>query len=877
MAKTFYSFDEVPALEEQLGSFSAVCDTVGAKSANLGEMKKLGVETPLGIILSSEAYKQFIEGGSVDISEDLWEDFLQELKRIEEALGLKYGSPNKPLLLAVRGDASKYMVGMLDSVTHIGLNDITARALERTSLNRAYVWDCYRRLVQGYGMVVLRISADEFEHELEQFRKARRLETWSKFSDHDYIELTKINKAIIVRKTGRAFPQDPFEQLRRVMIAVFASVNSERAKTFRNLLNIGDVTGSLSVTPMVFGNNGIGSMAVVALSRDLVTGEANVNGGYAVNATCDDVSSGARDILGFDTLTKEHSMLHREIVEIAKKAENHFKYPVIIDFIVNDGKPICLEAVRAQLTAPGRFKCAKDMVGDGLITRIDGLNILEPADMIQMMSPQLADESKTKFSKGVGCGNECIVGKVCLTPEDVFAAKKEGVSAIYVKKTLIPADFDAFLAASAVVTAAGSNVSFGAAISRLYRKTAAIGCDALEIDYGAREVHCKGAKIGAGEMMTVSGCGGVLEGAQELKNPIKLDDVNAKEVLHWADEIRQDKIYIYTNAHDSSDVKLAVDVESDGVGLFTVEKFFDESKDLLIELAKGYSETSLSEFENRLTEKLGDVFSNGGTKAVTVRLFEPAFQKHLPSAAEIAKEIGEMTVKEAAPEEIEEKRNLMNLIKHLELNSRIGCRGVRACITHPEFMNAQFKAIVNAVQAAKGKSADPLVRILVPFVTEANEMTYIIKSFNEAASAAGITAKIGAQIETPRACLTVSKIANACDFIDISTAFLNELSYSMINEDVRDKFLEQYAERKIMDKDVLETVDSESTGIMMTKCISEAREAKEGSVVGIYNEDFANPQTFTKYIQFGINAFICKPPAVPIARLCAAKTLLADK
>ena len=876
MTKPLYNFDEVPALQEKLGSFSALCDAIGAKSANLSEMKKLGVQTPAGVILSSEAYRQFIEGGSVDIPEELWEDFLQELKPIEEAMGARYGSPHRPLLLAVRGDASKYMVGMLDSVTHLGLNDVTARALERTSLNRAYVWDCYRRLVQGYGMVVLHIPADEFEHELELFRRARRLETWSKFSDHDYIELTKINKAIIVRKTGRAFPQDPFEQLRRVMIAVFTSVNSDRAKTFRKLLNVGDVTGSLSVTPMVYGNNGIGSMAIVALSRDLITGEAKVNGGYAVNATCDDVSSGSREILGFDTLTKENSMLHREVVEIAKKAENHFKYPVVIDFIVNDGKLVCLEAVSAQLTAPGRFKCTKDMVADDLITKIEGLNRLEPDDIIQMMSQQLADESANRFSKGVCAGKECIVGRTCLTADEVFAAKKEGVPAIFVKKSLIATDFDAFLAASAVVTAAGSNVSFGAAISRLYRKTAAIGCEALEIDYENREVLCKGAKIAAGEMMTVAGCGGVLQGEQERKNPITLDDINAKEVLHWADEIRENKIFIYTKAFDASDVKLAVDVESDGVGLFTVEKFFDENKELLINLAKGYTEESLSEFENCLTEKLGDVFANGGTKAVTVRLFEPAFEKYLPSAAELAKEIGDMTVREAEAEQIEEKRNLMNLIKSLELNSRIGCRAVRACITHPEFMAAQFKAIINSVQAAKGRSADPKVRILVPFVTEANEMKHMIKSFNEAASEAGVTAKFGAQIETPRACLTATKIAEACDFMDISTEFLNELAFGMINEDVRDKFLDQYSERKIMNKDILETLDSESAGIMMTKCISEARATKDDSVVGFYHDDFANPQTFTKYIQYGINSFICKPPAVPIARLCAAKTLLAE-
>ena len=875
MTKTLYNFDEVPALKERLGSFSSICEVIGAKTANLNEIKSFGITTSSGVILSSEAYKAFVDNGSVDIPEELWEDFLQELKPIEEALGLRYGSPHAPLLLSVRGDASKYMVGMLDSVTHLGLNDLTARALERTSKNRAYVWDCYRRLVQEYGTVVLHIPAEDFEYELNRFRRARRLETWTKFSEHDFIELTKINKAIVVRKTGRAFPQDPFEQLRRVMCAAFASVTSERANTFRKLLRVGDVTGSLIVSPMVFGNNGIGSMAVVSLSRDLVTGEAKINGGYAVNATCRDVAMGDGEVLGFETLAKDSSMLHREIVEITKKAEAHFKYPVAMDFVVNDGKPVCLSVVQAYLTAPGRFKCAKDMVGDGLMTKIDGLHIIEADDMIQMMSAQLADESKERFCKGVCAGKECIVGTLCLCPEDVFAAKKAGKSAVYVKTSLLPTDFEAFLAASAVVTAKGGNVGFGPAISRLFRKTGALACEGLEIDYENRVIRCKDATISAGESITVAGCGGVFAGEQERKNPITLDDVNAKEVLHWADEVRQDKIYVYTNAYNSSDVKLAVDVESDGVGLFTIEKFFDDDKQILVDLAKGYTEERLEAFEKLLKDKLTDVFSNGGSKAVTIRLFEAAFEKYLPCPAELAKEIGELTVKEGQPEEIEEKRNLLNMLRNLELNSRIGCRSVRSCIAHPEFMKAQFKAILSALEAAKG-SAEPKVRLLVPFVTEANEMSYLIRSFNEMASDSGVTAKIGAQVETPRACLTSSKLVNACDFVDISTAFLTELTYGMINEDVHDKFLKEYAERKIMNNDVLTERDPQSTAAMMLKCITEAREAKQDAVVGIYDDDFANPQTFRQYYDYGINSFICKPEAVPIARLCAAQTVLAD-
>ena len=875
MTKSLYNFDEVPSLKEQLGSFESLCEVIGAKTANLNEVKSLGVATASGIILSSAAYKEFIDAGSVDIPEELWEDFLQELKPIEASLGLKYGSAQTPLLLSVRGDASKYMLGMLDTVTHIGLNDITARALERTSGNRAYVWDCYRRLVQEYAMVVLHIPADEFEHELSQFRKARRLETWTKFSEHDFIELTKINKAIIVRKTGRAFPQDPFEQLRKVMCAAFASVTSERAKTYRKLLNIGDVTGSLTVSPMVFGNNGIGSMAIVSLSRDLVTGEAKVNGGYAVNATCTDVAFGERDVLGFDTFAKEISMLHREITEITKKAEAHFKYPVLLDFVVNEGKPVCLKAVRAQLTAPGRFKFAKDMVADNLFTQIEGLKTIEPDDMIQMMSAQLADESKEKFCKGVGAGKECIVGTLCLTPEDVFAAQKAGQHAVYVKNLLMPTDFDAFLAASAVVTAKGGNVGFGAGIARLFRKTGAFGCDGLEIDYESKCIRCRDVTINAGDAITVCGCGGVFAGEQERKNPIQLDDVNAKEVLHWADEIRNNKIFVYTNAHTASDVKLAVDVESDGVGLFTIEKFFDDEKQILIDLAKGYTEDALSAFEKVLTEKLSEVLSNGGSKAVTLRLFEAAFEKYLPCPSTLAKEIGEMTVKEAAPEEIEEKRNLLNMLKNLRMNSRVGCRSVRACVTHPEFMKTQFRAILSALQSAKS-NAEPQLRILVPFVTEANEMAYIIKSFNEMASEAGVTAKIGAQIETPRACLTSAKVANACDFIDISTAFLNELTYGMIDEDCHDKFLRQYDERKIMNNDALRELDEDATAPMMLKCVSEARAAREDGIVGIYDDGFADPLVFKRFIGYGINSFICKPEAVPIVRLCAAQTVLPE-
>lgn len=891
---TIYSFDDFSKLKEELGSIPAVSKLLGIKSATLCQIRELNINIPPGIILSTEAYKQFLENKCADIPEDLWEDILQQLRPIEENSKQKYGSPKNPLLLSVRGDSPNYMVGMLDAVTNIGLNDLTARAMERNTNNRSFVWDCYRRVVQDYGVVVDKIPLSVFEDELEKFRASRNLHSFSSFSALDYIQLTKINKAIIVQKTGNPFPQDPFEQLRKIICAVFSSQTLNRVKLFKKQSHIEEEENlsSLMIMPMLFGNRSITTSSTIVATRDLVTGSPDLIGESAINATCRDISSGQRDPLPLTQLSKENSDLYNKVTTIGKTLEKHFKKPQIIDYVYEKGQVCVLQASNAQLTATGKFRVAKDMVESGLITKEESLCNFEPEDVCELLAPRLASAPPAAFCKGIQSGNACVVGKVCLTNESVIELSKKGESAILFKRSISSTDFESLIASSAVVTSKGNNFSLAASLTRLFRKTAALGCQNLEINTETGEVKCGDVTIKDGDEVTVTGDGQVIVGAQELIQPESQNDEFANEVLRWADEVRKGKIRVFTIASNSEDASKASSVGSDGVGTLSIESFFEgDNRRFISDLADATNEEAVNAFENHLCDQLKTVFQGAGSKSiVTIRLFDPNPISYLESPLELAKEIGVLLAQKdrdgdefAAQDELDTKiQELENMKKARKKNAAIGSRAIRLLIQRPELLTAELKAILNASKEGRGGGNEsdegsengPLTRIVVPFVADFREVDFFNKKFEEVSLEIGEKAKIGVEVDTVRGCLGADKIAETADFITLSTAHLVESTFSIDKNEAQKKLLPNYQEKKILNsKDLFEKVPK-SVEELMKICTNEAKQNKADGEVGLFSEEFNNPKVIEKYTELGINSFICRPQAVPIARLCAAKNLI---
>jgi pyruvate,orthophosphate dikinase len=878
MSQQIYRFEDIPRLKGDVGS--SLPSIIGSKATYLSDMIALNFpgHVPRGFVLTSSAWQKFIDGGGVDIPNDLWDETLQAIKLIEDCERLQFASPKKPLLLSVRGDSSVYLTGMLDAVTNVGLNDLTARALERTSRNRPYVWDCYRRLVEGFGVVVLRISVGEFAFELEQFKRSRNLRSFEDFTTLDYVELTKINKAIIVRKTGRPFPQDPFEQLRRIMAAVFASTQTERVSQYRKALNIGPITGSLIIQPMVFGNNSFESFGVVLSSRDLVTGEANVIGEFVVNGTTSDVWTAARESCPLAEFPRAD--LAKDMVDIAKLAEKHFKHPVFADFIIQDGKSFLTQVAPAWLTATGRFRSSVDLVSEGTASKKEALKAIEVGDIIQLLSKQQVGEAQP-FCTGWRAGNECVVGKLCLTPEQVYEAKRAGESAIFVKHGLTSADFDVILAASGIVTTSGSNLSFAAALARLFRKTAAIGCSDLQILYSENMIKCNDATVAVGADMAINPEGLVISHSLETRVPELISIPHAQQVLRWADEVRQGKIAVYTTAQTPEEVKLSVEIESDGVGQLSLQKLFtEEHNKMFAEMRSGITEDLISQFEEFLTVLLGAVFEVASCKTITIELCDPDFASYLPSTLDLAREIGVLKgKKEAAGDnfdgdnELAEKQALLTKLRNLKQpNIAIGCRGVRLLLAYAELLEAQFRAIAFAVKSARGKNAEPKIRVIAPFVSDAGEVKKMQKLLDGNLEQWGEKAVVGALVETPRSCLTAGRLAEAGSFLLLSIPRLVELTFGIIQSDAG--WMKAYRDRGIFKEDIFGKIEQQSVGVLMKRAVEGAKQAKSDGEIGIYNEEFGNPEVLASYIGLGINGIICKPNAVPIARLGAAKALL---
>jgi pyruvate,orthophosphate dikinase len=680
-----------------------------------------------------------------------------------------------------------------------------------------------------------------------------------------------------------------------VLAAVFAAHTTERVALFKRTLGLPKAAvGAIAVQAMVFGNTGPNSAAAVVCSRDPVTGAAGVVGEAVVNGTPADVWRSTRASVAADSLP-----VYAGLVQIVQTAERIFRHPVIADFVVEDGRPWCTQIAPAQLTAAGRFKAAVALVSERVTEKKDALEAVDADDIRQLVSLEIAAEPPAVLCTGVPAGRECVVGKLCLTPEQVKETQKAGGRPVFVTSRITSADLEVILAAGAVVTTAGTNLSFAAAILRLLRKTAALGCADLAIDYRRGQILREETVIEAGGEITVTGDGRVIAGGVETLTPKQVQNPDALEVLRWADEFRKDKIFVYTTARTAEDVKFAIDIESDGIGTFKMGSLFEgDHASLLKSLADGFNEELLCNFEEHLTVSLEPILQNVCSKILTFELFVPDFPQYFRCPLEVAREIGALKAKAAKqaadaadPEgkppavpppfehqaELDAKiEELAKLKKLRNKNASIGCAGVRYCLVNADLLTAQYRAIAFAAKSAKAKRESPKLRIVCPLVSHERELQKLTTLLTDEVERYGENTAIGAFLETPRSCLASAQIANAAPFLIVSMPTLTEYTFASSASDGEKTWLKPYRDRGIFKNDIFGIPDPTSVVALMNKAIKAAREAAPQGEVVIYNEDFGKPGTdlLEQYIAVGVNGLICKPAVVPIARLAAAKSVL---
>jgi pyruvate, orthophosphate dikinase len=848
---------------------------LGGKGANLAEMTRIGVPVPPGFTITTEACRHYMHGG--DIPSGLVEEVEANLRRMEQDTGKSFGGSTSPLLLSVRSGAAVSMPGMMDTILNLGLNDETAEALARESGNDRFAFDSYRRFVHMYGNVVLNIRGEKFEHLLEDAKRRRGVRLDTGLTGDDLREVVTRSKDLVLETTGRAFPDDPSEQLWGAIHAVFDSWETPRAKAYRRINNISDELGTaVNVMSMVFGNLGEDSGTGVAFTRDPSTGAADFFGEFLVNAQGEDVVAGIRDPQPIDEMAAHFHGPYHELVAAGRRLEQHYREMQDLEFTIERGRLYMLQTRTGKRSAAAAIRIAVEMVEEGLITREEALLRVEPGQLDQLLHPTIDPNAKLQvLTSGLPASPGAASGQVVFNPEEAAERGAAGDAVILVRRETSPEDFEGMVAARAVLTCRGGMTSHAAVVARGMGKCCVVGATELQIDevYGRFTVGDQVVKHD--EWITLDGATGrVIRGNVPTVEP-ELSEQYIR-LMGWADEVR--RLGVRANADTPKDAAKARKFGAAGIGLCRTEHmFFEEGRIdavremILSENGEGRSR-ALSKLLPMQREDFEGIFRAMDGLPVTIRLLDPPLHEFLPAgSAEIKSLSKKMGVDPAR------LRGLVD--QHREANPMLGHRGVRIGITFPEITRMQAQAIFEAAINVKNEGIVPVPEIMVPLVGTVQELriqrALIEEVAKEVLTAAGtqIDYLIGTMIELPRAALTADRIAEEADFFSSGTNDLTQTTLGLSRDDAG-TFLPHYVEAGIFPDDPFQSLDVEGVGKLVEIGTRFGRTARQDLKVGVCGEHGGDPRSIDFFHRTGLDYVSCSPYRVPVARLAAAQVAI---
>ncbi len=856
---------------------------LGGKGANLAEMTNIGLPVPPGFTISTEVCTRFYENKEA-LPEELEPQMKEAISRMEEIVGARFGDPSAPLLVSVRSGARASMPGMMDTVLNLGLNPDTAAGLAKLAGDERFVYDSYRRFVQMYGNVVLDLSHDAFEDELSSGMRAAGVEEDSQLDAETLKSIVKSFKEIVKRETGSAFPDDPWEQLRGAVKAVFLSWNNDRAVSYRRLNRIPDDWGTaVSVQAMVFGNMGPDCATGVAFTRDPATGENVFYGEYLPNAQGEDVVAGIRTprplVKGksdLQSLEEYMPELFAQLRDVRKRLEEHYKDVQDLEFTIQKGKLYILQTRSGKRTGAAAIKFAVDMVREGLIDTKTAVKRVEPAHLDQLLHPQIDPKSgATPVAKGLPASPGAASGKVVFTAGDAVSWAEKGEDVVLIRNETSPDDIDGMHSARAVVTARGGMTSHAAVVARGMGKSCVVGCGALSIDYTSKTISVGGKSIGEGDFVTVDGTtGNVYAGKVATVEASMTGDFS--EFMKWADEART--IGVRANADTPEDAATARRFGAEGIGLTRTEHmFFGEERLPVVQemiLAEGVEarRKALDRLLPFQREDFVGILRAMESLPVTIRLLDPPLHEFLPAGAEAVKKLAESTGR--SPKEVQAKVESLR-----EANPMLGHRGCRLGITYPEIYEMQVRAIFEAACRLTKEGVKVLPEIMIPLTGTAAEFEGLRvmcdKVGAEVMEATGTKLKylVGTMIEIPRACLVADKIAKTAEFFSFGTNDLTQMTFGYSRDDAG-TFLPGYVEKGILKEDPFQVLDVEGVGQLVEMGIRKGRSVRKDLKIGICGEHGGEPASIHFCHAAGMNYVSCSPYRVPVARLAAAQAAL---
>jgi len=856
---------------------------LGGKGLGLVEMTSIGLPVPPGLVVTTEACREYLRTGSVP--SELFGEIRSKLSQLETTTGKTLGGTDRPLLLSVRSGGPFSMPGMMDTILDLGLTDSVAETMAAQVGDKRFAMDAYRRLIQMYGSTVLGIPKVDFETVLDQKKRVLGLGQDAEIPAGAMEDVVRAFKKVVLEKSGTPFPQDPWQQLERAVGAVFRSWENPRAREYRRYYKIADDLGTaVTIQTMVFGNSGKNSGSGVGFTRNPNTGEKRLYGEFLVDAQGEDVVSGSRTPVPIDSVG---GSFFSQLERVAERLEQHFRDMQDFEFTVESGHLYLLQTRTGKRTPQAAVRIAYEMAKEGLVTKEEAVQRLDPADVERLLHRAIDPSVRVKpIAKGLNASPGAVSGIVVLDTSVAVAMGARGQKVILVRPETTPDDFSGIIAAQGVLTAKGGLTSHAAVVARGMGRPAVVGCSTITLDPLKGFFTVEGGEVvKSGDVITIDGTSGtVMLGAVPTVEP-KLTPEFGK-LLEWADDLR--KLGVYANADTPEAAARALEFGAEGIGLCRTERMFNAPDRLKIMHEMILSETD--EERSRALRKLAPfqvsdfvgIFRVMKGRPVVVRLLDLPLHEFLPRLEAVLEKIESLRSHGAEPAEVERWLKLLGKLEHLmEHNPMLGHRGCRLAVTYPLIYDVQVEAIVRAaVQVRREEGETARVHIMLPMVSDKEELVWLRRVIDAAAKRTltelgeALEYKVGTMIETPRAALTAGDIAQYADFFSFGTNDLTQATFAFSRDDVEAKFMAKYLKEKILRDSPFEVLDVEGVGKLVALAVAEVRKTRPNLEVGICGEHGGDPRSIDFFNRIGLNYVSCSGFRIPLARLAAAQSVL---
>jgi len=870
-------------------------DLLGGKGAGLAEMTKIGLPVPAGFTISTEACDYFYKNGKKYPTE-LKKQVAEHVARLEKVTRKKLGDPKNPLLVSVRSGSARSMPGMMETILNLGLNDRSVQGLAQSTKNERFAYDAYRRFVQMYSTVVMELPKEDLEHRLRAMKERLGVKQDTDVPANGWKELVKEYKANFREKTGKDFPEDPIEQLWGAIGAVFGSWMADKAVTYRRVEKITGLLGTaVNVVQMVFGNTGDNSGTGVCFTRDPSSGEKIFYGDYLVNAQGEDVVAGIRTPMHLSEMERVMPKVYGQLEKVRVKLEKHYRDMQDMEFTVEDGTLYMLQTRTGKRTPAAAFRIAVDMANEKLITKEEAIGRIKPEDIERLFYPIIDAKVDRRslesriLARGINAVPGSAVGKVVFSANKAEDWAAQGEKVILVRRETSPEDVGGMAVAQGILTATGGKTSHAAVVARGWGKCCVVGAESLNIDYKAGAMSANGKVVKEGDWLTLDGSEGVVySGEMPLVTPQLPKSYDT--LMKWVDEVR--RLGVRTNADTPQDARKAREFGAEGIGLCRTEHMFFtdfEQPERSHERQRAIQEMILADTKEARVAALDKllpfqrrdfigIFKAMDGFPVTIRLIDPPLHEFVPHERarqeELAKDL-----------KLDVERVARRVEQLHEANPMLGHRGCRLCITYPEILEMQVRAIIEAAIECQKSGVKVLPEIMHPLTLDRKELWILEQSTRRVAddlikkSGIKLPYLVGTMIELPRAALLADEIAEVAEFFSYGTNDLTQTTMGLSRDDAG-RFLPDYVDEKkagVFAADPFQSLDTKGVGMLMRWGIEKGRKTRAKLKVGICGEHGGDADSVKFCHAIGMDYVSASPFRVPISRLAAAQAVIEEK